>query len=164
MPIEKLPSGTRGTRTPPRLLVKLLMPLMEKVHRRQGDRFRDFDVLYLHTVGAKSGQPRSSTVARLTDDKPGVLVVASYGGAQNHPAWYFNVVAHPDRVSVEYGGQTRRVVVTQLTGEERAQAWKHIVEQSPQFGGYESKTDRELPVLRLVPVEESAATPRTESD
>ena len=124
------------------------MPLMEKLHRRQGDRFRDFDVLYLHTVGAKSGQPRSSTVARLTDDRPGVLVVASYGGAQHHPAWYHNLVAHPDRVSVEYGGRTHRVSV----------AWKHIVAQSPQFGGYESKTDRELPVLRLVPIEESAGT------
>lgn len=158
MAIEKLPSGTRGVRTPPRLLMKLMMPIMEKVHRRQGDRFRDFEVLYLHTVGAKSGQPRSSTVARLHDDRPGVLVVASYGGAQRHPAWYYNIVAHPDRVSVEYGGRTRRVTVVQLTGEERARAWKRIVEQSPQFGGYESKTDRELPVLRLVPVEEPAGT------
>jgi deazaflavin-dependent oxidoreductase (nitroreductase family) len=159
MALEKLPSGTRGARTPPRLLVKLLMPLATKLHRRQGDRFRDFDVLYLHTVGAKSGQPRSSTVARLTDDKPGVLVVASYGGAQHHPAWYYNVVAHPERVSVEYGGRTRPVTVVQLAGDERTEAWKHIVAQSPQFGGYESKTDRELPVLRLVPVEESAGTP-----
>lgn len=156
MAIEKLPSGTRGARTPPRLLAKLLMPLMEKVHRRQGDRFRDFGVLYLHTVGAKSGQPRSSTLARLTDDKPGVLVVASYGGAQHHPAWYHNIVAHPDQVSVEYDGRTRRVTVEQLAGEERAAAWKRIVARSPQFGGYESKTDRELPVLRLVPLEETA--------
>lgn len=159
MAIEKVPSGTHGVRTPPRLLMKLVMPLMEKVHRRQGDRFRDFDVLYLHTVGAKSGEPRRSTVARFTDDKPGVLVVASHAGAQRHPAWYHNIVAHPDRVSVEYGGRTRRVVVAQLAGEERAQVWKHIVAQSPQFGGYESKTDRQLPVLRLVPVEESAGTP-----
>src|SRR5262245_52744373 len=123
-----------------------------------GRRFRDFDVLYLHTVGAKSGQPRSSTVARLADDNPGVLVVASYGGAQHHPAWYYNIVAHPDSVSVEYGGRTRRVTVTQLAGEERVTAWEHIVARSPQFGGYESKTDRELPVLRLVPVEEPAGT------
>jgi deazaflavin-dependent oxidoreductase (nitroreductase family) len=63
------------------------------------------------------------------------------------PAWYYNVVAHPERVSVEYGGRTRPVTVVQLAGDERTEAWKHIVAQSPQFGGYESKTDRELPVL-----------------
>src|SRR6185312_17493871 len=60
MSIEKLPAGSRGAKTPPRLVVKLLMPIMEKIHRRSGDRFGGFDVLYLHTVGAKSGQARTS--------------------------------------------------------------------------------------------------------
>jgi len=152
MSIEKLPAGSRGAKTPPRLVVKLLMPIMEKIHRRSGDRFGGFDVLYLHTVGAKSGQARTSPVARMDDGKGGVLVVASYGGAQQHPAWYHNIVAHPDQVSMEYGGRVQRVTVRQLEGDERAHAWTHITEQVPRFKGYETKTDRELPVLRLTAV------------
>jgi deazaflavin-dependent oxidoreductase (nitroreductase family) len=151
MSIEKPPAGTRGAKPPPRLLARLLMPLLEKLHRRSGDRFSGFAVLYLHTVGARSGERRTSTVARLDDGRGGVLVVASYGGAQHHPAWYHNVVAHPDQVSVEYGGRTQRVAVRQLEGDERAAAWALITEQVPRFKGYETRTDRELPVLRLTP-------------
>ena len=152
MSIEKLPGGTRGAKTPPRLLMKVLLPIMEKLHRRSGDRFNGSDLLYLHTVGARSGRPRTSPVARMDDGQGGVLVVASFGGAQQHPGWYHNIVAHPDQVSVEYGARTRRVTVRQLEGDERASAWKHITEQVPRFAGYETKTDRELPVLRLTAV------------
>jgi deazaflavin-dependent oxidoreductase (nitroreductase family) len=151
MSIEKLPGGTRGARMPPRLVAKLLVPVLERLHRRRGDRFGDMDVLYLHTVGARSGEPRTSPVARMDDGRGGVLVVASYGGAQQHPGWYHNVVAHPDQVSVEYGGRTRHVTVRQLAGDERAAAWKHITTVQPRFAEYETKTDRELPVLRLIP-------------
>ena len=149
MSIEKLPGGTRGARTPPRLLMKIMLPIMERLHRRSGDRFNGSDLLYLHTVGARSGQPRTSPVARMDDGKGGVLVVASFGGAPQHPGGYHNGVAHPDQVSVEYGGRTQRVTVRQLEGDERAYAWKCITEQVPRFAGYETKTDRELPVLRL---------------
>ncbi len=71
MSIEKPSAGTRGAKPPPRLLARLLMPIMEKVHRRSGDKFGGFDVLYLHTVGARSGERRTSTVARLDDGKGG---------------------------------------------------------------------------------------------
>jgi hypothetical protein len=54
-------------------------------------------------------------------------------------------------VSVEYGGRTQRVAVRQLEGDERAQAWAFITGKVPRFRGYEAKTDRELPVLRLTP-------------
>jgi deazaflavin-dependent oxidoreductase (nitroreductase family) len=124
---------------------------MQRIHRRSGDRFGGMDVLYLHTVGARSGEPRTSPLARMDDGEGDVLVVASYGGAQHHPGWYHNLVAHPDQVSVEYGGRTRRVTVRQLEGEERAAAWKHITAVQPRFAEYETKTDRELPVLRLIP-------------
>ncbi len=152
MSIEKPSAGTRGAKPPPRLLARLLMPIMEKVHRRSGDKFGGFDVLYLHTVGARSGERRTSTVARLDDGKGGVLVVASYGGAQHHPAWYHNIVAHPGQVSVEYGGWTQRVTVRQLEGDERAEAWAFITGKVPRLGGYEAKTDHALPVLRLTPI------------
>ena len=153
MSIQKSPSGTRGTRTPPRLISKLMMPVMLRVHRLSKDRFAGMDLLYLHTVGAKSGQPRTSAVARFDDGAGGWVIVASAGGAATHPGWYHNVVAHPDQVSVEIGGSTRRVQVEQLEGDSRAAMWQQIIAAAKGFAGYESKTDRQIPVLRLSPID-----------
>ena len=119
MTIRQLPGGTRGARTPPKPLLKTLMPMMEPVHRRSGDRFRGGDLLYLTTVGARTGQRRSTPVARFDDGLGGWLVVASFGGAAHHPGWYHNIVAHPDQVWAEVGGVTSRVAVEQLAGTAR---------------------------------------------
>ncbi len=151
MPIDKPAAGTRGAKPPPRFVSRLVMPLMTWIHRRSGDRFAGMDVLYVHTVGARSGEPRTNPLARMDDGRGGQLVVASAGGAQRHPSWYHNIVAHPEQVWIEFGGRRQHVSVRQLAGEERAFAWKRIVEQVPRFAGYEDKTDRELPVLRLTP-------------
>lgn len=59
---------------------------------------------------------------------------------------------HPDQVSVQIGDRQYRVTPETLSGAERAAAWKRITTQSPVFAGYETKTDRELPVIRLTPV------------
>src|SRR3954454_22963469 len=146
MSIEKPPPGTHGGRTPPSLISKLLMPVMMRLHRRAGDRFQGMDLLYLTTVGAQSGRQRTNPVARFDDGRGGWYVVASAAGAAQHPGWYHNVAAHPDDVSVEFGGTTRRVTVEQLEGEERDQAWAGIVQKSPSFGAYPTKTDRQIPV------------------
>jgi deazaflavin-dependent oxidoreductase (nitroreductase family) len=152
VPIEKIPSGTRGARNPPKLVGKLVMPLMMRFHRRSGDKFNGMDLVYLTTVGAKSGQQRSVSVARFDDGQGGWFVVASAAGATNHPAWYHNIVAHPDQVWAEVSGTKRRVDVEQLEGDARAVAWKQITDRAPGFNGYLAKTDRQLPVLRLTPV------------
>ena len=151
MSIQKLPSGTRGPGGPPRLIAKLVLPLMMRVHRRQGDTFSGMDLLYLTTVGARSGEERTAPVARFDDGQGGWVVVASAGGARQHPGWYHNITAHPDRVWAEVGGTRHRVSVDQLEGEARERAWARIVERAPRFGGYETKTDRQIPVLRLTP-------------
>ena len=151
MTLDKPPAGTRGTRTPPRLLGRVMMPLMLRMHRRSGDRFSGMDLLYLTTIGARSGQSRVNAVARFDDGQGGWFVVASFGGAAEHPAWYHNVVAHPDQVSAEIGGVSHRVSVEQLAGEARSQAWTKIVASAPRFNDYREKTDRQLPVLRLTP-------------
>ena len=152
MAISKTPSGTRGTRTPPGFLGRLFLPLAMRSHRRNDDRFRGMDVLYLTTRGAKSGQLRTVPVARFDDGHGGWLIVASAGGAATHPGWYHNLAAHPDEVSVEFGGHTQRVTVEQLEGDARQQAWAGIVAKAPGFSSYEAKTDRLIPVLRLTPV------------
>jgi deazaflavin-dependent oxidoreductase (nitroreductase family) len=152
MPVQKLPSGTHGTRRPPGWLARLMSPLMLRIHKRQGDRFQGQDLLYLTTVGAKSGERRTNPVMRFDDGGGGWVVVASAGGTANHPAWYYNIVAHPDQVEAEVAGTKSRVAVDQLEGEARDRAWATIVASQPRFGTYTEKTDRVLPVLRLTPM------------
>lgn len=66
--LPETPGGTRGTRTPrPNPVTRALMRVMTSWHRRAGDKFQGMDLLYLTTVGAKSGEKRQSTVARFTD-------------------------------------------------------------------------------------------------
>lgn len=123
---------------------------MTKWHRRSGDKFQGMDLLYLTTVGAKSGQQRQSTLSWFGDGDDAWLIVASAGGSAHHPAWYHNIAAHPDQVWAEIGGQRIRVTPVQLDGEERASAWQRITARQPRYAGYESKTDRAIPVIRLV--------------
>jgi deazaflavin-dependent oxidoreductase (nitroreductase family) len=123
--------------------------LMIKVHQRSGDRFLGMDLLYLATVGAKTGQRRVSPVARFADGDGAWLVVASNGGSARQPAWYHNLKAHPDQVSIEMGGKSMPVQAQQLTGADRDAAWQRIVASQPRFAGYEKKTSRVLPVIRL---------------
>ena len=151
MPVQKLPAGTRGSRRPPRLIGKIMTPLLVRIHRRAGDQFQGMELLYLTTVGARSGERRTTPVARFDDGAGGWIVVASAGGTTTHPGWYHNIVAHPDQVSAEVSGTTHHVTVDQLEGEARERAWAVVVARSPRFEGYTAKTDRVLPVLRLTP-------------
>lgn len=152
MAIEKLPSGTYGGRRPPSLLARLMMPLMIKIHRRTGNKLRGQDLLYLTTVGARTGKSRTAPMARTDGGDGSWIVVASAGGTTQQPGWYHNVCAHPDKVQAEVDGVTYRVSVEQLEGQEREQAWGKVVSRNPGFKSYLTKTDRTLPVLRLTPL------------
>ena len=109
------------------------------------------DVLILNTVGRRSGQPRETPVSWFADGEDARLVVASGGGGQ-HPAWYVNLMAHPDGASVELpGGDAVEVTPHRLDGADRARAWELITAAQPRYGKYQSKSDREYPVVRLTP-------------
>jgi deazaflavin-dependent oxidoreductase (nitroreductase family) len=123
--------------------------VMIKVHRRSGDRFMGMDLLYLTTVGAKTGQKRQSPVARFPDGDDAWLVVASNGGSAHHPSWYHNLTAHPDQVWIEVAGRSMQATVEQLEGPRRDAAWQRITANQPRFAGYQQKTTRALPVIRL---------------
>lgn len=125
--------------------------LMVKVHRRTGDRFQGMDLMYLTTVGAKSGAQRVTPIARFPDGDNAWLVVASNGGSARHPSWYHNLAAHPDQVWAEVAGRRFQAHVEQLSGERREDAWRRITASQPRFAGYQRTTDRDLPVLRLTP-------------
>ena len=143
--------GTRGRRQPKGRALVWLNSLMAARAKKRG-RVLGMQVLVLRTVGRKSGEERQTPVAWFPWTGDSVLVVASAGGAARHPAWFLNLAAHPDRVSVERSGRPLTpVVAEQLHGEERERAWAQIVASSANFAGYETATDREIPVVRLTP-------------
>jgi deazaflavin-dependent oxidoreductase (nitroreductase family) len=150
MSFEKTPGGTRGAWMPrSNPVTRALNRLMTSWHRRSGDKFQGMELLYLTTVGARTGQKRESAVARFPDGENSWLVVASAVGAAHHPAWYHNMAAHPDQVWVEFDGRRMRVTPTQLDGDARAEAWQRITQRQPRYADYAKKTDRVIPVIRL---------------
>ena len=110
-----------------------------------------FNGLILTTVGARSGAERTSPVGWWPGPDGSWLIVAAANGAARNPAWYHNIAAHPDQVQIEVDGRRIGVTAEQLHGAERAQAWRQIATATPRFAQYQRKTNRELPVIRLVP-------------
>ena len=112
--------------------------------------FKGIDLLILHHTGAKSGKNYEMPLAYLQDGKR-MVIFASNAGADKHPQWYHNLVAHPD-VKVELGsGQTlgAKAVVTQ--GDESKRLYDAQVERVAIFGEYREKTSRTIPVIALEP-------------
>jgi deazaflavin-dependent oxidoreductase (nitroreductase family) len=104
-------------------------------------------MLALTTTGARSGQPRTVQLAfhREGDD---LLVVASAMGQDRHPAWRYNLDAHPE-VRVLVRGDEYAAVASVLSPEEKAARWDAIATTIPQMRTYEQRTDREIRVYRL---------------
>ncbi|MEU5881476.1 nitroreductase/quinone reductase family protein [Spirillospora sp. NPDC047279] len=121
-----------------------------KIRKGRGT-FMGMDVLILHTVGRRSGQPRETPLAWFGDGEDAWLVVGS-GGKADHPDWHLNLVGRPDAAAVELPGRDAvRVTPHVLTGAERERAWKEITAAQPRYGKYQSKSDREYPIVRLTP-------------
>jgi deazaflavin-dependent oxidoreductase (nitroreductase family) len=154
MSVELTPNGTRGLDLPPvaRAVIQALAPLNPLVYRLVGDRIRvqRRPLLLLSTAGARSGKRRQTMLAWF-DDPRGTIVVASNAGARRHPAWFFNLARNPDKVWMQRNGRTVKVRPESLHDAERAAAWQRIITLSPAFAGYEARTDRKIPVIRLVP-------------
>ena len=132
-----------------KLFVKGHVWLYQSSGGRRGSTMGGMKILLLTTTGSKSGQPRTVPVVPLFDNGE-TYVIASMGGAPQHPAWYKNLTAKPE-IEVQLGAEkwrARAVVVEE--GPERDRLWKAIVEQMPNFGEYQKKTTRVIPVVRLV--------------
>jgi len=152
MAFEKTPAGTRGKSMPGvnSPVSKWINNLMVRMARgRSNGRFMGMDTLVLTTTGAKSGQRRDTLLASFPDGDNAWLICAAFGGNAKNPAWYHNIAAHPDQVEIQVRGRKAKVAPVQLSGEERAAAWQRITTDVPRFKGYETKTDRELPIIRL---------------
>lgn len=120
---------------------------------KPGGPFAGAPVLLLHAIGAKSGQERTQPLMFLQDDQGPWFVFASYGGAPKDPAWFNNIVAHPDLdISVGDGNTIERVPVRArvLEGAERAAVYDDQSQRFPQFAEYAEKTTRDsIPVVEL---------------
>jgi len=144
-------AGTRGARQPRgRVFLMLNNTMARRIRRKGGGKFLGFNALVLTTVGRKSGQQRTTPVGWFPGDDGSWLIVASANGAAGNPAWYYNIAANPDKVRIDVEGRSIDVVAEQLHGELREQAWQRITAAAPRFAGYQGKTDREIPVIRLV--------------
>jgi len=119
----------------------------------QANTLRDtgLPVVIVTSRGHKSGKLRKTPLMRV-EHEGSYALVASKGGAPENPQWYYNLVADPESVTVQDGGEPIDVRVHQATGEERAQWWERAVAAFPNYADYEKKTEREIPVFIAEPV------------
>ena len=104
-------------------------------------------LLLLNTVGARSGEPRTTPLGWLRIDGR-LVVVASNVGAPQHPAWYHNLVKNP-QVTVELGAETFAATARTATGAERERLWEGAVAQHSFFTDHQAKTQRQIPRVVL---------------
>jgi deazaflavin-dependent oxidoreductase (nitroreductase family) len=107
-------------------------------------------VLKLTTVGRKSGQRRSTMLTSPLVQGDNVVLVASYGGDDRHPAWFGNLVANPD-VEVVMNGSTRLMHARVTEDVERTRLWEELTAKHANYAGYQRKTSRQIPVVMLEP-------------
>lgn len=104
----------------------------------------------LHTVGRKSGQPRSTMLTAPVIDGERVVLVASKGGDDRDPDWFRNLMAHPE-AELTMSGQRRPVRARQASPEEKAELWPRVVAAYQGYSGYQRRTERDIPLVICEP-------------
>ena len=108
-------------------------------------------VLELTTTGRKSGQPRSVMLTSPLQEGDTIVVVASRGGDDTHPAWFLNLRDNPD-VQVAYKGAPKKPMKARVANaEERARMWPLVTADHKNYANYQTKTTREIPLVLLEP-------------
>jgi deazaflavin-dependent oxidoreductase (nitroreductase family) len=119
---------------------------------RLGWRAGGMPVVELTTRGRKSGQRRVVMLTSPVQDGDAIVVVASRGGDDHHPAWFLNLLDDPD-VEVAFAGKpTQRMRARVATPTQRAELWPRVTAAYTRYAGYQTKTDREIPLVLLEPV------------
>ena len=151
--------GTRGARMPGgRFFVTITRPWFNREIKRMTDpnatqqpTFMGFPAGVVTTIGARTGKEHQHVLGVFPDGKDAWLLIASNGGAERHPHWFFNIAKHPDQVWLQIGPRKMHVNVESLQGKEREEAYARVAAIGKTYGTYPGKTDREIPVLRLTP-------------
>ena len=132
-------------------LRKIFSPLNTLVYRLSGGRIfgktRDVPILLLTTTGRKSGKLRTAPLL-YREDSDAFVVIASFGGQPEHPAWYLNLEAEPV-ATVQVGGANVPVRAETVEGDERERLWKLMSDGYTSFESYKAKTTRTIPVVAL---------------
>ena len=152
---ERETSTEKDLSGPARLAWKLGSGAHAGVYRATGGklfgRMGKSPIMLLNTVGRKTGRKRTSPLLYVMDGED-FVIIASKGGAPTHPAWYLNLKANPD-ATVEVGDRKVRVRAEEMDSEEKVRLWQKMVEMYPTYDDYQKKTEREIPLLVLHPVD-----------
>jgi len=105
-------------------------------------------VVELHTVGRKSGLPRSTMLTAPVIDGDRVVLVASKGGDDRDPDWYRNLMAHPE-VELTMAGRRRPMLAQRVSAAEKAELWPRVVAAYRGYGTYQRRTERDIPLVIL---------------
>jgi deazaflavin-dependent oxidoreductase (nitroreductase family) len=107
-------------------------------------------VVLLTTTGRKSGQPRTTMLTSPMQECDRIVLVASYGGDDRHPAWFLNLKANPD-VEVAMAGKKQSMRARVANDEEKKDLWPRVVATYKGYAGYQDKTARDIPLVILEP-------------
>ena len=107
-------------------------------------------VVILTTTGRKSGKQRTTMLTSPVNDDDRVVLVASYGGDDRHPAWFLNLRDNPD-VELEMHGKKRPMRAHVASAEEKKTLWPEVTEAYKGYAQYQTKTDRDIPLVILEP-------------
>ncbi|WP_241961078.1 nitroreductase family deazaflavin-dependent oxidoreductase [Homoserinimonas hongtaonis] len=148
-----------------RSLAPRVMPRAERVIRKiSGGRAQLSGLLVpslvLHTVGAKSGLPRDTELMYTPDGRGNAIVAGTSFAREKHPAWTYNLLAHPD-AEITVRGRRMPVRAERLLGPDREFAWQLIEGQWPGYRAYERESGREVRLFRLRLVPQHPAAART---
>jgi len=108
-------------------------------------------VVELTTIGRKSGLPRSVMLTSPVQEGSTIVVVASRGGDEQHPAWFLNLKENPDVEVALKGAPKQKMHARVATPEERARLWPLVTAEHKNYAGYQTKTSREIPLVLLTP-------------
>jgi deazaflavin-dependent oxidoreductase (nitroreductase family) len=108
-------------------------------------------VIELTTTGRKSGQPRSVMLTSPLQEGDAMVVVASRGGDARHPAWFLNLRDNPEVDVSAKGGPKRRMRARVASAPERERLWPLVTATHPVYAGYQTKTEREIPLVLFEP-------------
>ena len=136
----------------PRFFIrKIFSPLNTVVYRLSRGRIlgktSNVPILLLTTTGRKSGKARTAPLL-YREDGDAFVVIASFGGQPEHPAWYLNLEADPT-ATVQIGGDNTSVRAETVQGDERDRLWKLMSDGYASFESYKTKTTRTIPVVAL---------------
>jgi deazaflavin-dependent oxidoreductase (nitroreductase family) len=133
--------------------------LYESTGGTQGNTFRDtgLPIVIVTNRGAVSGKLHKTPVMRV-EHGGRYAVVASRGGAPEHPRWYYNIRANP-LVELQDGPHKHDMIAREITGDERGQWWERAVAAYPPYAEYARKTERLIPVFVLESVDSTEAQP-----